>query len=1102
VKIPEQHFGQHVIDPAAQTELSLLLQQCGFTLVDDNSDSKPDIEITGEAFSEYGMRKGNLKAAAPASKSRRGPRERRHPRVDRQTSVAVDMAEHIAAKTALQNGAGELAERLLPKREGELSLSGLVRANGAVRVGKLLRADWFLMGSGAMVQGTNSIVVRIIDTREGTMRDIALLPLQKEPARLAADLAKFVRQSRASASSAKPRTYLSIGDFDDLSMNSHQAAFGEQLRANLTAALHANTNLTVLERDGVGALLQEMRLDLAGLTDEQTANPQELVQSAVWTVDGFYQAYEQQGQDVELALHICPAFGRSHETILRGAPGEGLFHLAQQAVEKTVAEAPKAVFAPSRSREIKEETKVMLEGTSYMRGMVTGSLIGPNRYNWYSQYENGTEAQKRHRRQEGQQAAQRVLLLDPTNQTAMLYLAVYLQDPLINRAEEAQKYFQEAADFPVDNKLKAIAMGDLAESYALSDHAEAVRLLQLAREHFKTNADLLSILNASELNHSIPAAAVEEDNSPDRVRQLAEQRLFAQLQDNQDKWIKQQSWGSPDGLVGAYARTFGKDDSAGLNDYGELLPTLKQKYPATAPYLVASTFARQTNSINPFTTEFEQMVAWCSEHPDTVIYPDGFFDYVCNYCYWWCLDHKQNELAARLIEARGRERATVARLGLSISDLASSSVARSNLVAQSTLGTPRTNMLAPLATVVTNAATVLLSARDRINLARCYYRMGRAGDALEIIDSIAERPTPSDNSMYPWEPLTIPGTTNEARAFFRHQLGLPPIADDRLLILGDPCLRLESPFAFSTDSQGIWVAAGPSLIRLDFNAVTNDIIPMPNRDGANVTVICEGADRLWVGTDGNGIIEFDQATHKRLRRWTEQDGLYSGHISRLCLDKDTLWIGFSFQGRGALGRLDLASGSARAFAPTMRPEMDRAIVYGIHLSFYAQPPGEAITGLAMGQPGELYVATTWQVLRYRIKEDKWDDVENIKNNGLACDGLHLFINQAERVRNVKPLHLSAEVNGVAVLTLSDGHWDQFGQSSGLPMADSTATAFGGKDVWVGGKGYIGVLDLENKNVRKRGYMQANAVDHLEVAGGFLWAQFGGDLYRIPLSVAN
>jgi len=35
--------------------------------------------------------------------------------VDRQTSGAVDLAEHVAAKSALQNGAAELAERLLPK---------------------------------------------------------------------------------------------------------------------------------------------------------------------------------------------------------------------------------------------------------------------------------------------------------------------------------------------------------------------------------------------------------------------------------------------------------------------------------------------------------------------------------------------------------------------------------------------------------------------------------------------------------------------------------------------------------------------------------------------------------------------------------------------------------------------------------------------------------------------------------------------------------------------------------------------------------------------------------------------------------------------------
>jgi hypothetical protein len=116
VKIPEQHFGQHVIDPAAQTELSLILQQCGFTVVDDLSTNKPNVEITGEAFSEMGMRKGNLQSCrARIEIKAREVASGKILLIDRQTSVAVDLAEHIAAKTALQNGADELAERVIPK---------------------------------------------------------------------------------------------------------------------------------------------------------------------------------------------------------------------------------------------------------------------------------------------------------------------------------------------------------------------------------------------------------------------------------------------------------------------------------------------------------------------------------------------------------------------------------------------------------------------------------------------------------------------------------------------------------------------------------------------------------------------------------------------------------------------------------------------------------------------------------------------------------------------------------------------------------------------------------------------------------------------------
>jgi TolB-like protein len=116
VKINERHYGPHIIDPAAETELSLILQQCGFTLADSNSTNKPAIEISGEAFSAYGMQKGNLiscksrveiKALDLATGNILA--------VDRQTSVGVDIAEQTAAKTALENATDVLAERVIPK---------------------------------------------------------------------------------------------------------------------------------------------------------------------------------------------------------------------------------------------------------------------------------------------------------------------------------------------------------------------------------------------------------------------------------------------------------------------------------------------------------------------------------------------------------------------------------------------------------------------------------------------------------------------------------------------------------------------------------------------------------------------------------------------------------------------------------------------------------------------------------------------------------------------------------------------------------------------------------------------------------------------------
>ncbi len=116
VKIPEVHFGTPAVDPAAQTELALLFKEVGCELADDQSAQPAEVEITGEAFSELGLRRAGLVSCRARVEIQ--VRDRATGKIllsERQMSVAVDVGEQIAAKRALQEAATELAERIIPK---------------------------------------------------------------------------------------------------------------------------------------------------------------------------------------------------------------------------------------------------------------------------------------------------------------------------------------------------------------------------------------------------------------------------------------------------------------------------------------------------------------------------------------------------------------------------------------------------------------------------------------------------------------------------------------------------------------------------------------------------------------------------------------------------------------------------------------------------------------------------------------------------------------------------------------------------------------------------------------------------------------------------
>lgn len=118
IDIPERHVGQTTYDPAAATELIFCCRELGFEVIDRSEGNRNDADVilTGEGFSQFASRHGNLVSVKARLEVKALDRESgRVLAIDRHTAVAVDLAEHIAGKAALQDAAVSIAERLLPQ---------------------------------------------------------------------------------------------------------------------------------------------------------------------------------------------------------------------------------------------------------------------------------------------------------------------------------------------------------------------------------------------------------------------------------------------------------------------------------------------------------------------------------------------------------------------------------------------------------------------------------------------------------------------------------------------------------------------------------------------------------------------------------------------------------------------------------------------------------------------------------------------------------------------------------------------------------------------------------------------------------------------------
>ena len=967
--------------------------------------------------------------------------------------------------------------------ELHLNWSGFVRAGDAVRAGRLLKADWFLLGTVAKINDTNSLVVRVVDARTGILRDAACFPADQPFGRLAAALAAFTQQCRQNAAHPTPHVYLAIGSFGDLGVNNRQAAFPAQLRGYLTAA-YQNGPVTLLEREYADILLEEVRLDLAGLTDEGGTNAPAPLQSAYWLVDGYYQSYETTNFAVEAVVNINRMFGRRSSATFRGPPDDPLFAQIKQRIDQAIRESSAATFI-SRITEARDQ---MAEGKEV--------LHVPEYEIWHMPYEGDVDALELARRRRNVEQAIRafesVLLLEPDNREAKIYLAHCLRRSFIQRNDEARQYYREILDAPVTDRWTPVAREGLRESLLWLDAGERARwyATAAAQSPHSPAADFYR----RQAETAAREAVIDQGKSPEAV-QLAKERLLDDIRDAREFISHRDGTWRPNYGMDDFADVFQHDAPEIARQTAAFLPRMEAEFPELKPGLLAAVVTYQVDTNAPVIAEFQQTLAECVAHPDQIFEVESFWKNSRWSLYDWCFDKKDYALAVSFLEGeRQTDRA----------------------------GHPG-----------------LFDNQQKINLAYAYLALHRWQDALDIFTAFGGQPVEADGDG-PWGRAFAPVLTDKMAAYCRQKMNQPsgPAAPE--FKLDRTCLCLCSPSAFATDASGLWVAIADQLIHLDFNLRTNLAVSLPKPAEIPVTSLSVGDSKIWIGTAGAGLIEYDQTT-RRCQVFGESAGLLMNFVSQLCLSGNTLWIGYGGSAAGGgFGRLQLDSHQFKSYSPPLR---QGPATFELANDLPDQPPRQTVTQLATDPQGNPWLLVENKGLqRFAVATDTWSMIPLKDGQRVRCfafDSSRLFegnsLMQMEvslqsgppggpfqkktlvlSLDEMSQLSASLQTNhsgwrcvgssggtepdrGVLeIQTLRDGRWQSRADAAAMPNPPS-ALATDGANLWIGGEGYLARLDLKDYKIRKLCSLPSHTVDHIQIGGGYVWLEYDQHLHRGALN---
>jgi hypothetical protein len=636
----------------------------------------------------------------------------------------------------------------------------------------------------------------------------------------------------------------------------------------------------------------------------------------------------------------------------------------------------------------------------------------------------------------GSQLFERVLLLDPDHVEARIYLGMNLADPIMGRYDDARALWWEV--YHATNG----GMSELAYALIARSHEFEGDLLR-AVDHCKRAPEALQASLRFQLQTLEGALLRSESRSGNRQVASLREKLFRDLATFAES-PKQSNIQHPTTVLQAYLGHWTGSPVEQAREMDEVLPLCLAAHPELEPYYMASAVPLRGPDENPHLKRLEEILVEAAANPAAIPNPNAYFRSLREIIRW-SLQHNSGPIGGHAASAMWAAR---------------------------------------------KQSLVEFTAGDLVMVSFGLSRSQQYEKAIALCETIAAEIVPMAEGG-PWGEFPAYVCPPNMIRFYLEKLERPAPIDP--LSIPDWGLHFTPEIVtnYAIDGDTFYAVDEQAVSEYDLNKVLLRKTPFPNVDGFLPMQLVLTADSLWLLTRYQGILQMNRAD-RSFTRQLAPDTFQQGFVTTFHPSEDAIWMGIRRENEGGVAVLDRRSGVVRTLVPDISEDLQR------NPGKVVGAPRFPVLALVATGDGSVWVSSvSWGLQRHRPKEGRWESIHTSGNDySDAC----LVANEQWVVMGEYSRYLSEEDPAkrkkiLCVVSLLTGEKRNFGTADGLPIASVNSAALDGDRLWIGGPGYVAVLDLKSGKVLRRQLINNIIARDIKIQEEHVWINGGSLLFR-------